>query len=366
MKKLLVLGTGNAQSDLIEYGKGRYEVHACSYRPGDTAEKLADVFVPIDITDAEAVSAYARAQGINLVYSVGSDLAMPTVGLVSAHLGLPGFVSAWTASTCQSKDALRRLLEGKPYNLGHRTLRSLSDAEGLAYPCMVKPVDSQGQRGVRKVENAAELAEHLPLALTHSRQKTLVAEDYVDGPEFSANVYSVDGEIVFSLISARVVWEDLPGGIIREHRIPHGISGQETLAEIKAMIKDTLEVLALENGPSYFQFKLTRAHHPKLIEVTPRLDGCHLWRLIEMSTGVNLLDWTMRHLSGDTSFVGETTVDPKDGRLQFYCQPPGTSFDSALHRGETAFRKHYYQDGETVRSLNGHMEKCGYGIWMGP
>ena len=104
MNKILVLGTGAAQADLIRACKDRgREVYACSYRSGDVGQKYADHFAEINITDAEAVKDYATANDIDCIYSTGSDIAMPTAFGVSEELGLKSFCSSRTAVICNNK-----------------------------------------------------------------------------------------------------------------------------------------------------------------------------------------------------------------------------------------------------------------------
>ena len=50
---------------------------------------------------------------------------------------------------------------------------------------MVKPVDNMGARGVKRVENAAELMEACQAALPLSRSSRVIVEEFMEGPEFS-------------------------------------------------------------------------------------------------------------------------------------------------------------------------------------
>ena len=46
---------------------------------------------------------------------------------------------------------------------------------------------------------------------------------------------------------------------------------------------------------------------------------------------------------------------------EFLCSPPGKAFDRAAYGTEGAeYLEWYYQTGDTVRRMNGYMEKCGY------
>ena len=50
--------------------------------------------------------------------------------------------------------------------------------------------------------------------------------------------------------------------------------------------------------------------------------------------------------------------------LEFFCQAPGERVDSAAFcKKDAVYRAMYYQDGDIVRPVNGHMEKCGYRIY---
>ncbi|UKI37052.1 MAG: hypothetical protein L6V93_02165 [Clostridiales bacterium] len=60
-KKLLILGAGNAQIDLIEYAKGiGLEVYVCSYTNTDKGIPLADAFAQINIVDTEKSKAMLK------------------------------------------------------------------------------------------------------------------------------------------------------------------------------------------------------------------------------------------------------------------------------------------------------------------
>lgn len=54
IEKILILGTGNAQKDIIEYcKKNGFFVVAESYSAGDSAQDIADSFFQTNITDIE-------------------------------------------------------------------------------------------------------------------------------------------------------------------------------------------------------------------------------------------------------------------------------------------------------------------------
>ena len=358
--KILILGTGSAQYDAIRYCRDAgCEVYACGAERVGPGVALVDRFEQIDIRDVDRVERYAGTNGVDLVYSVGSDLAMPTVGAVSRRLGLRHFVGPDVAAACQHKDRMRQALG--PDFPGNVSFMAVPSADELAdwdrFPCVLKPVDNQGQRGVFEASNREEMQRLFPGALAHSRRGAVIIEELVDGPEVSLNGYVVEGGLVFAQITDRLVFEEYPGGIVRGHRIP------STAAAGPQMIRDTaqtaVERLGIAAGPVYFQMKLTGSE-PRVIEVTPRLDGCHLWRLIREHCGVDLLDATFRQLVSGAApeFSPQPTVALE---LRFLCVPPGEKLNrQQLKPGTPRFLQWYYADGEEVRTINGRMEKAGY------
>lgn len=364
-KKILILGTGNAQVDAINLCRRiGAEVHGCSYRAGDPGEALLDAFVKLDIRDTSGVQMYVEQNNMDLVYSVGSDIAMPTAMAVSEALGLPHFVSAETARICNQKHVMRQSLSGIRGNLPFMTVQDQEELESVNFfPCMVKPVDAQGQRGCAMVNDKAQLAGCFQNAQEHSFSKKVIIEKYVDGPEISVNIYVVDGELAFFLVSDRITFSHLPGGIIKEHHLPSHFASPTAVRNIEALVCNVTKRLKIQNGPAYFQIKLEK-DEPYLLEVTPRLDGCHMWNLITRYCGNDLLANSFLHLlfqEKPLNFQMMHNLESK--KLVFLCEEPGKIFSRERYKiPENEYLCWYYQTGDTVRKLNGYMEKCGYYI----
>lgn len=362
MKKILILGAGNAQIDAIEYCKNQgYKVYGCSYTNTDKGIKYLDEFKQINIVDVDAVVSYAEKEAIDLIYSVGSDLAMPTVSKASEILKLPHFVSSDTALTCNMKNKMRTSLgENFKGNIPFKVIATLKEAEGVQfYPAMMKPVDSQGQRGVHRVESFKEIEENFEKSIAYSKSGKIILESYLEGKEVSVNAYVKDRALIFAMVSDRVSFDEFPGGIIKKHILPTCFS-ENVIKKIIDLVKRVLDKLEIYNGPAYFQIKVVN-DEPYIIEVTPRLDGCHMWRLIKNYCGVDLLDFSFRHLLGQKfSCIPENNTG--NYVLEFMCQPPHTKIlDHNVRDG--IYTRWYYDIGDEVRELNGYMEKCGYNIY---
>lgn len=367
-RKVLILGAGNAQIDAIEYCKNKgYEVYGCSYTSEDKGIPLLDGFQQIDIKDVNGVAAYAREIGADAVYSVGSDLAVPTVMKVCEMLGLPHFISSDTAAVCHAKHLMRGML-GNDFvgNAAFIVCETLDEALAFSdFPGMMKPVDSQGQRGCFKVESAEDIKKYFGASLGYSKEGKVIIEAFIDGPEVSVNGYMQNGKLKFALVSDRIVFDEFPGGIIKEHRVPSRFADTQAKEEIVDLVLRVNKTLGIENGPCYFQIKLNRENHPILLEVTPRLDGCHMWNLIKHYCGADLMDASFSHLLEEKAVFEEKVPFPeKEYMLTFQCKETDAAFDRSEYdcsKAEYVFW--YYETGERVRRLNGYMEKGGYRIY---
>lgn len=361
---VLILGTGGVQVDMLKLLSQNHTVHGLSYKAEGKGKKYTDHFAVIDIKNKKAVLDYVRKHDISLVYSIGSDLGMITSAWVSQQMRLPTFISSDTAQNCHKKSVLRKKLEHVEGNIEYKVLTTPADIGDFYFPCIIKPIDNQGQRGVFLVRNREELEQKFCSSVKFSREGKVIAERYIEGPEVSVNTYLIDGEIRFNIISDRIVWPQYPTGIIHKHRIPSQFVNPESESRIYQLIKDVVKEIGIENGPLYSQIKL-EGNNPKLIETAPRLDGCHLWRLIKYATGVDLLATTTNHLMGKEINNLNTDLISDRWVLEFMCEEPGNRFKIDKYDLDKAnYHEWYYDNGAVVRSINSLMEKCGYQIYQ--
>lgn len=362
-KKFLVLGIGNAQVDLIRYLKDNtdFEVHAVSYNSLGRGLKLVDKFVEINIIDKDKIIEYVKNENIDYIYSVGSDLAMPTVAFVSEKLNLHHFVSYETALTCNTKNLTREKLGNVYGNIEFVQINKETDLNkiNISFPAMLKPVDSQGQRGVITVKNIDDIKKHLSHCLSFSKREEAILEKKIVGEEISVNAIIKDSEIVFLLPSKRVSFKEFDGGIIHKHILPLEFNNNQ-YKNLNKLVTSCIERLEIKNGPLYFQIMVNN-DDLYLIEVAPRLDGCHMWNLIKHSTGVDLLDITLKLLIKENIDIPKE-FNVKPSVLEFICQAPNEKFKGYSKKQKSEFYEPYYEKGKIVNKMNGYIEKCGYEI----
>lgn len=365
--KILIFGVAAVQGDaIIKLKEMGHEVHAIARDRDGPGADLADFFSPIDFSDIPDVVNYIKQHEIDFIYSVGSDAAMPLVNKISEMLNLPSFNSYRVASICNDKPTLRQILGDRfQGNVKHLVLTSSDHLEGISFPVIIKPADSQGQRGIFLVEDGSDLISKFNSVQNYSNSKRVIVEKYIGGDEVSVNGYVVDGKLVFCLVTNRVTWSRYLGRI-HKHVIPYQAE-PEVIESVKQMMQSASDTIGVKNGPIYAQIKIENKQ-PYIIEFTPRLDGCHMWKLIRYATGFDLLKLTLEHLLennlSELEKYQEDNVTPYV--LEFMCQQPVTLADyTAFEKEIKGSHEHYfyYQPNDIVRPVNGVWDKIGYFIY---
>lgn len=367
-KKVLILGVSSVQMDAIsQLKKMGYETYACAMKKDGPGADVVDHFDEINILDKDAIIEHVKKNDISLVYSVGSDLAMPSSCYISEKLGMPHFVSEETARICNNKDLMRVTL-GNEFegNISFQIIESKEEIVKLEYPFILKPADSQGQRGIKLINNYEAYIENFDETRKHSRSGLVIIEKYISGQEISVNGYVINGEVKYLIVSDRDTWPQYTG-LIHKHVVPSKVTTNEIYEKIKSIIDNACNKLNIKNGPVYAQMKL-EGELPYIIEITPRLDGCHMWNILTHYTGVNLLKLTFEHLlNNDISELdNEYKYKIQPYTLEFICQKPNTlasyiEFKNQITNSISSFN--YYKQGDNIRPINGVFDKIGYFIY---
>ena len=285
---------------------------------------------------------------------------------VSADLGLPHFISYEAAETCHAKHKLRNAL-GPDFEGNVKYIVCSTLEEALTYdifPGMMKPVDSQGQRGCFRVDSAEDIREHFAASLDYSIEGKVIIEEFITGKEISVNAYRQGGVTRLAVVSDRVCFDEYPGGLVKKHRIPSKYADDAQQAAAIDLVERISDRVGLTDGPVYCQIKLGSDGKPYVLEIAPRLDGCHMWNLIKHCCGADLLDACFRQLIYGEEVLTETYELPAgDYELEFLCEETNASFDPGKYDlADALFSRAYYSKGDRVYRVNGHYEKCGYVI----
>ncbi|SMY00906.1 ATP-grasp domain-containing protein [Brevibacterium antiquum] len=371
MTKVLILGGLAGQVDALESLRRRgVETHMCGHEKKGPGVDEADHFHIADITSVDAVKRVAIEIGADMVYSVGSDIAMPTVVRVSEDLGLPHFHGVELTDILRQKQEIRARLAAPDLSPVRFLTVEREDPSPVwnVFPAIVKPVDSQGQRGITLIQAAAEIDDAIAIAKENSVSGPVIIEEFLEGPEISAHVVVVDSEIKFFLPSDRFVWNGPLVGMPAAHSVPLREETAVWADEFRELAESIVTTLGVKEGPLYFQAICTTAG-PRIIEIASRLDGCHLWRLLRFSTGFDLMDAVLGRLLGEPwpRFPSESEAIPMV--LDFILDSPDTivtpQYIDRVVRDDAIFSEVQTAENEKPRWMNDIVARIGYQIYEG-
>lgn len=369
MKVALILGTNAGQADIIDYlNHNGWETHACSHKRIGPGCDLAHYFHLVSTIDVDAVTELTKQISADIVYSISSDSAITTATQVSEQLGLPTLLNTKLIDLFNNKNDFRAFLntnEIGSVNFLTVTRQTLASIVWDDFPCVVKPTNAQGQRGVQLVENAKDLIESLEKAIEYSSNGEAIIEEYLNGAEFSTNVIVQNGEILINEFSDRIIFGSEFFGLPKGHGLPITYIDDVQLAVAKNYVIKIIESLQITDAVLYIQMKL-KDGEPKIIEIAPRLDGCHIWRLVKHYRGVDLREWAIKTLLGEKIDSAEykTKPDSKRSELLFHHIPTREHFSlSKLNLPkDPIFEEFRYKEGEEITPINGKLEVAGYYI----
>ena len=149
---------------------------------------------------ADAVAAVAkRSGGVHRLLGTLEQLQVP-LAVVREKLGIEG-IGIQVATNFRDKAQMKDVLHAAGLPCArHRMLNAPSDAaafvEQVGFPIVVKPLAGAGAKGTYQVQSHAELAELLRQNPPHP-QRPLLAEEFMQGDEFSFDGVLVDGKQVW-------------------------------------------------------------------------------------------------------------------------------------------------------------------------
>lgn len=206
---ILILGAAALQLPLIKYVKSRgFRVIVVSI-PGDyPGFGYADRGIYCDIRDGKKILSLIKDENIVAVLTDQTDISVPTVAFLCDKLGLPGN-SERVAQIYSNKNLMRKICDDINIpNLRHIRVSEIADAKDWdIYPAMLKPEDSQGSRGVYKVNTFEELADALGDTLSFSHSGVAILEEFFVGNEIVVEGYVQDGEYINFGIGDRKYFE---------------------------------------------------------------------------------------------------------------------------------------------------------------
>lgn len=371
MKRLLIIGASVLQLPAILKAKelGLY-VGVADFNPEATGISYADEYFNVSTIDEEGVYQAAKEFKADGIMTLATDMPMRAVAYAAQKLGLTG-ISYDTAIKATDKGEMMKAFESenveRPW---YYILRTPEDLDGviqkITYPCISKPVDNAGSRGVMLIENREELERAVRYSSSNGREGSVIVEEYLQGSEVSVEVMVIDGEVHILQVTDKLT-TGAPHFVEMGHSQPSRLRNED-IKDIRDLAARAVKSVGIDNGPAHVEIMLTDKG-PKMIELGARMGGdCITTHLVPLSTGIDMVKATIQIALGE-----QPDIAPKFNKgaaIRYFKEQCGTikgiyGTDVATRMDGVRLVALTKNIGDTVKGIGSSVDRMGSVIAQG-
>lgn len=322
MKKILIVGAGTFQLPLVQAAGSRFKVLIA-------APVVDDRFLPYisgklicDVRDKEKVLDYAVSNDVCGVVTDQTDIAVRTVAYVAEKMGLPG-IGYETGCLFTDKSMMRsRMKELGIKLLPNRTVSSTDEAlsfyDSIGGSVILKPLDTQGSRGVSKCKGRDDILEKFREASRWSSNGKVIIEKYAEGREFVVEGMALNYEFK-NLNFGDTEYFDLPDAFAAKTRIFPSSCEHALKERVYDLNRKIITGFGLKQGMTHSEF-IMDGDDIYLIETAARGGGVFISSdLVHLSTGLDTEEFLLDMATGEAKELPETGEDLNAcGYMAFY------------------------------------------------
>ena len=294
--RILIVGAGANQVGIIEKARalGLFTI-AMDGNPCAPGFAVADAYAAANILDPHEIVRLAETHGAGGIYPA-AELAVEAAAQAAAQLDLPG-PGPEVATCVRNKLAMRRALDsaGLP-NPAYRGVRTLDEARRavaeIGFPVIVKPIDGNASKGVRRVDTEEDLPGTFEKALERSRSNAVLIEAFMEGEEFNVDGLVHEGAYILGGITAK-------DRSVPPNRFDLGIympplESADTLFLVADTVADALGAIGFRNGTTHAEV-IVSPEGPHIVEIAGRPGGGRIpTDLIPLTYGTDFMADSLR------------------------------------------------------------------------
>lgn len=371
-KRLLVLAAGILQVPVIKKAKEKgYYVIAVDGDSNAIGLQYADKAICANITDEEIMLEIAREQHVDGVIHPCSEVSMNVMGRINDELGLAG-ITKEQAIRATNKHLMREAFEkGNAPSPKSILTDCAEDAwehlqNDFSTDGILKPSRNSGSRGIAKVVrdmNKADFINAYNIALNESRDKSVLIEQFIEGPEFSIEIIVWNGKVNVLTVTDKKT-TGAPHFVELGHNQPSCYS-KEDVETLKAAAVAGVKALGVNNCACHAEAKLMNGK-AYLMEIGARLGGDFIsTELTHLSTGVDMVAAAINVALGlepDLSVKEE----PKGACIRYFCPKPGklisVSNTEVLNSPHVYKKEIYVHEGDIIPEVTSSLSRSGHVI----
>ncbi|MDO4501621.1 MAG: ATP-grasp domain-containing protein [Coriobacteriia bacterium] len=360
--RLLVLGSMDEFVELVRTAQRRgIYVIACDGYDDGPAKPVADAAFTIDVRNTQAIAQLCREQRVDGIITSFSDLLAECMANICAATGLPGYVKPEGIRYLREKPLMKQMFQelGIPSPASvcvHRdTLEH--DLAQVGFPCVVKPANGYGSRGVYVLESAEQVRERFDEIVSYSAFDYLLAEEYNRGFEINMMNWIVDGEPVVLGMADREKTQDVPFAIphVSRNAYPSRFAA-DAYDQARDIIRKVAAYTGIDCGPMSMQFFWEPGKGIQVCEIAGRLFG-YEHELVTYGSGLSieelLIDWVYDRDALRARLAGHTPFYDRCSAVIYFHGHEGTvgNVDAACAAADLPGMEDalvFYQPGDVV------------------
>ena len=322
MKKLLIAGGSHSDIPLILAAKKLgYFVITTGTREEDLGHQYSDKYIKADYSNMEQIVSIAIDEKVDALCPCCNDFSAITCSYVAEKLGFKTFDTLEVTRTIHYKNKFREFM--KQYNFPSPVAANfdnvedaLQSIEALQLPLIVKPVDLTGGKGISRIATYDEAKQAIIKALSISRQKKIVIEEFIDGSYHGLSVFLKNKKVAFYFFDNEYYYLNkyLVAGAYCPGSVP-----KQAIQQLCAVYQKMAEILSLHDGIFHTQFIL-KDDKPYITEICRRPPGDLYLKLVEYATGIPYSEYIVRAFAGlDITGIQQS---PINGNFIRHCIMP--------------------------------------------
>ncbi|MFG3194739.1 ATP-grasp domain-containing protein [Streptomyces sp. NPDC048208] len=291
---------------------------------------------------------------------------LTTAARIRDALGLQGDPLR-TVLLLKDKALMREALADAPGTPAVRAalMRAPGDLAAFAaragLPVVLKPRDGSGSQGIQVLRDTADVERAARLVATVP--DALLAEEFLDGPEYSVESFSRAGEHEVLAVTEKFTGDNAV-------EIGHVVPARIDTARYEALVAATrslLDAVGLTEGPAHTEIIVT-PRGPRVVESHNRPGGDGIIDLVREVTGADVRDLLAAHVAGARPPARDGAAGA--AATWFLTAPPGlvtevTGWEAAEASPGVVDTDPDVAPGDTVPELRGSDDRCGSVIATG-
>ena len=373
MKKLMVLAAGLLQIPVIKKAKemGVYVI-AVDDDLNAPGMALADkAIVPGGLMNEEKMVVIAKEEQIDGVIHPCSEVAMNVMGRINDELGLCG-VSKEAAIRATNKHLMREAFEA--YGAPSPKSRCFKDVEyawgafctDFHGDAILKPSRNSGSRGIAKISRSIvgeDFARLFERAKDESRDKSVMLEQFVEGPEFSVEIIVWNKEVHVLQVTDKKTTE-APYFVELGHSQPSRFP-EPIVEAVKRAAMMGVRALEVNNCACHAEIKVQDGQ-AYIMEIGARLGGDFIsTELTHLSTGIDMVGAAVDVALGVEPNLNPI-AEPKGVAIRYFTPKPGRVValenTEMLNRPDVYDAEIYVKPGDEVLEVKSSLDRSGHVI----